>query len=74
MYLKENKKDEENLKKGIIVPFNCSTFGRAGLRAPTSVHDVKLPYIDVVAALGDSLTGKNDSQVFFQNLNDEKSH
>lgn len=42
--------------KGIIVPYNCVPYNRSSVSAPTSVHDVRLPYIDVVAAIGDSIT------------------
>jgi len=40
----------------LIVPFTCTPFGRNDVVRPTVVHNLTLPYIDYVAALGDSIT------------------
>eukprot|EP01091_Cochliopodium_minus_P004205 TRINITY_DN14101_c0_g1_i1.p1 TRINITY_DN14101_c0_g1~~TRINITY_DN14101_c0_g1_i1.p1 ORF type:complete len:428 (-),score=115.74 TRINITY_DN14101_c0_g1_i1:66-1310(-) len=52
---KENKQ-HGNEPGELIVPFNCTTFNRVGLPSPTNVHNVRYPFIDVVAAIGDSIT------------------
>jgi hypothetical protein len=43
---KQNKLGE------ILVPFNCPVFGRSDVAPPTNIHDVRIPYIDIVGAIG----------------------
>eukprot|EP01091_Cochliopodium_minus_P010711 TRINITY_DN289_c0_g1_i1.p1 TRINITY_DN289_c0_g1~~TRINITY_DN289_c0_g1_i1.p1 ORF type:complete len:418 (-),score=90.17 TRINITY_DN289_c0_g1_i1:46-1272(-) len=51
----KNNTSEKRLGE-IIVPFHCTPFDKNSVPAPTSVHDVKLPHIDLIGAIGDSIT------------------
>jgi len=61
IFVQAHLEAEEPEELGNLVPFNCSAFGRNGT-VPTNVNQLRISDIDVVMAMGDSITAAFGAQ------------